>query len=69
VKKKLPQSSREFDINPELPLWEKLLLLDHYALGVPMSDILKNRGVPSRAHDLPLCHRVHMVYLCAMVFP
>jgi hypothetical protein len=38
---------REFDINPESPLWRKLLLLHYSALGVPMSDTLKNRGVPS----------------------
>jgi hypothetical protein len=40
--------SREFDINAELPLWEKLLLLHHFAPRVPMSGTLKNRGVPSR---------------------
>jgi hypothetical protein len=36
---------RELDINPELPLWGKLLLLHHFALGVPTSGTLKNRGV------------------------
>jgi hypothetical protein len=29
--------------NPESPLWQKLLLLRHSALGVPMSRILKSR--------------------------
>jgi hypothetical protein len=36
---------REFDNNPESPLWGKLLLLHHSALGVPMNGILKNRVV------------------------
>jgi hypothetical protein len=38
---------REFDINFKLPLYGKLLLLHHCALGVPTSGTLKNRGVPS----------------------
>jgi hypothetical protein len=47
VKKKNQLSlPREFDINLEIPLWAKLLLLHYFALGVPMSGTLKNRGVP-----------------------
>jgi hypothetical protein len=38
---------REFDIDHELPLWRKLLLLHHSALGLPTSGNLTNRGVPS----------------------
>jgi hypothetical protein len=41
---RLPQ---EFDIDHELPLWRKILLLHHSALGLPTSGNLKNRGVPS----------------------
>jgi hypothetical protein len=33
----------EFDNNLKLPLWGKLVLLHHYALGVPTNGILKNR--------------------------
>jgi hypothetical protein len=33
----------EFDNYPESPLWGKFLLMHHSALGVPMSEILKNR--------------------------
>jgi hypothetical protein len=45
--KEQPRSSREFDINSELSLWGKLLLMHHSGLGVPTSGILKNTGVPS----------------------
>jgi hypothetical protein len=37
--------SQEFDNYPESPLWGKLLLLHHSALGVPTSGILKNKVV------------------------
>jgi hypothetical protein len=42
--------SREFDINPKLPLWGKLLLMYHYALGVPRSGTLK----------IEVCHHLLM---------
>jgi hypothetical protein len=35
--------SQDFNNYPESPLWGKLLLLHHSALGVPTSGILKNR--------------------------
>jgi hypothetical protein len=66
VKKKNHLSlPREFDINPESSLWEKLLLLYHYAFGVPITDTLKNRVVSSK---ISMCgskasHGVHMTPL------
>jgi hypothetical protein len=41
---------REFDNNLESPLWEKLLLMHHSALGVPTSGILKNRVAAITEH-------------------